>query len=217
MIIDHTHAEYLKMWDSLGYERYNGAWYYSKEIVENIIPKVRTKRNWVTVNIPGRACDNAIVFIHNNLHPEIYDWLKHYNNLVLVCGTPETAEKMSYLAPSLYIPLSVNVSEVEQYKVANKTRSAAFCGRISKLRGAKFPEGTDILSGIPREEMLERMSRYREVYAVGRTAIEAKILGCKVLPYDPRFPDPDIWQVYDNSEAAAMLQKALDEQDGSAF
>ena len=209
MIIDHTHEEYLKIWDALGADRYNGAWYYSQEIVQNIIPRVRTKRNWVTVNIPGRACDNSIVFIHNNGHPEVYKWLKHYNNLVLVCGTPESADTMSYIAPSLYLPLSVDVKYVLQF-AAPKQKKVCFAGRLSKLQNIN--EKVDILSGMPRPDLLEKMARYEMVYAVGRTAIEAKILGCKVLPYDPRYPDPDMWQVIDNSEAAEMLQKALDER-----
>lgn len=215
MIIDHTHPEYLKLWDALAADRYNGAWYYSQEIVKNIIPRVKTKRNWVTVNIPGRAADDAIVFIHNNLYPELYDWLKHYNDLVLVCGTVETAERMSYLAPALYLPLSVDIAEVSQYK-APKTRGAAFAGRISKANKAKLPPNIDKITGLDRPDFLSQMARYKEIYAVGRTAIEAKILGCEVKPYDPRFPDPDVWQIYDNREAAEMLQKALDEHDGSA-
>lgn len=215
MIIDHTHPEYLALWDALRYDRYNGAWYYSQEIVRNIIPRVNTKRNWVTVNIPGRAADDAVVFIHNNLHPEVYTWLQHYNNLVLVCGTPETAERMSWLAPSLYLPLSVDVQEVEQYR-AKKTRDTCFAGRASKAKDLRLPDGVDMISGLERPEFLRRLARYRKVYAVGRVAIEAKILGCEVLPYDKRFPDPDIWQVIDNREAADMLQKALDEHDGSA-
>lgn len=215
MIIDHTDDEYLKIWDALGYDRYNGAWYYSQEIVRNIIPRVKTRRNWVTVNIPGKAADDAVVFIHNNRHPEIYDFLKQYNNLVLVCGTVETAERMSYLAPTIYLPLSINVREVLRY-TAPKTRDAAFAGRPEKARAAALPEGTDRLSGLERPEFLRELARYRKVYAVGRTAIEAKVLGCTVLPYDARYPDPSVWQVIDNKEAAEMLQKALDEHDGSA-
>lgn len=215
MIIDHTSPEYLQLWDALGYEKYNGAWYYSQEIVRNIIPRVKTRRNWVTVNVPGRAADDAVVFIHNNKHPELYDWLKHYNNLVLVCGTVETAERMSYLAPTIYLPLSIDTKEVLQY-TRPKTRDAAFAGRVSKAQEAKLPEGVDVLAGLERPELLSEMARYRKIYAVGRTAIEAKILGCTVLPYDPRYPDPDVWQVYDNREAAEMLQRALDEHDGSA-
>jgi len=215
MIIDHTHPEYLALWDALRYDRYNGAWYYSQEIVRNIIPRVNTKRNWVTVNIPGRAADDAVVFIHNNLHPEVYTWLQHFNNLVLVCGTPETAERMSWLAPSFYLPLSVDVQEVEQYR-AKKTRDTCFAGRASKAKDLRLPDGVDKISGLERPEFLRALARYRKVYAVGRVAIEAKILGCEVLPYDERFPDPDFWQVIDNRDAAAMLQMALDEHDGSA-
>ena len=214
MIIDHTHPEYIAMWDALTGDRYNGAWYYSQEITRNIIPNVRTRRNWVTINIPGRAYDNAIVFIHNNLHPELYDWLKHYNNLVLVCGTVQTAERMSYLAPSVYLPLSVDVQDVLRYKEP-KTREVAFAGRLGKASGA--PPGVRRLSGLPREELLPEMARYKKIYAVGRTAIEAKILGCEILPYDPRFPDPSVWQIIDNREAAAMLQEMLDEYDGPAW
>ena len=215
MIIDHTHPEYLALWDALRYDKYNGAWYYSQEIVRNIIPRVNTKRNWVTVNIPGRAADDAIVFIHNNLHPEVYTWLQHFNNLVLVCGTPETADRMSWLAPTLYLPLSVDVQEVEQYR-AKKTRDTCFAGRASKAKDLRLPDGVDMISGLERPEFLRALARYRKVYAVGRVAIEAKILGCEVMPYDERFPDPDFWQVIDNRDAATMLQMALDEHDGSA-
>lgn len=214
MIIDHTHPEYLAMWDALAGDRYNGAWYYSQEIVRNIIPNVKTRRNWVTINVPGRCFDNSIVFIHNNLHPEMYEWLKHFNNLILVCGTVQTAERMSYLAPSLYLPLSIDVKDVLRYKTA-KRKGVAFAGRASKAGGA--PKDVTKLSGLPRDELLAEMAQYKKVYAVGRTAIEAKALGCEVLPYDPRYPDPSIWQVIDNEEAAAMLQKALDEKDGPAW
>ena len=54
------------------------------------------------------------------------------------------------------------------------------------------------------------MAEYEQIYAVGRTAIEAKILGCEVLPYDVRYPDPRMWKVIDNKDAAKLLQKKLD-------
>ena len=88
MIIDHTHPNYLRKWRNAGLNQFNGAYYYSKEIVENIIPNVETDRNWITVNVKGVGLNHAIVFIHNNLHPENYEWLKFYGykDLVLVCG-----------------------------------------------------------------------------------------------------------------------------------
>ena len=63
---------------------------------------------------------------------------------------------------------------------------------------------------MPRERLLKKMAQYKKIYAVGRTAIEARALGCEILPYDPRFPDVDRWKVIDNLEAAKMLQEELD-------
>lgn len=54
------------------------------------------------------------------------------------------------------------------------------------------------------------MSHYRYVYAVGLTALEAKVLGCNVLPYDSRFPDPRVWVVRDIKQMVPEFQKLLD-------
>ena len=74
--ITHNHPLYRLRWNAAGKNKYNGAFYYSREIVDNIIPNVQTDRNWITVNIEGVGCDHSIVFIHNNKHPEHYEWLK---------------------------------------------------------------------------------------------------------------------------------------------
>lgn len=192
--------------------RYNGAYYYSQEICRNIIPYVQTDRNWVTINIPGTAKSHSIVFIHNNIEPRIYDWMKAYKDLVLVCGIPETTTKVAHLGTAIYLPLSVDVEEVKQYRVAEKTKDTAFAGRPAKRHGLDIGDA-DILEGMPRPKLLEEMAKYRNIYAVGRTAIEAKVLGCNILPYDPRFPDPKRWKVYDNKQCAKLLQKELDEID----
>ena len=212
MIIDHDHPAYRKKWHNVGDNRFNGAFFYSKEITKNIIPRVSTDRNWITVNVQGTGCDHAIVFVHNNLHPEHYDWLRKYEDLVLVCGIPETVEKVEHLGKSIYLPLSIDVENVQQY-ARPKTKKAAFVGRRAKRKGISLPEGIDYIEGLPRTKLLAAMAEYEEVYAVGRTAIEAKALGCKVLPYDPRFADPERWSVLDNKEAAQILQKRLDEID----
>ena len=207
MIINHNYPKYKMTRALSGTNKYNGAYYYSLEICDRIIPNVETDYNWITVNM-GIGCGHSIVFIHNNLHPESYDWLKQYKDLILVCGIPETAEKMKYLGKTIYLPLSINVSEVEQYK-CEKTKETAFAGRKSKRKDKYLGKGVDYLEGIPREALLSRMAEYRNIYAVGRTAIEAACLGCKILPYDDRFPDPNIWKVIDNLEAAKMLQEEL--------
>lgn len=207
-IIDHTNPQYMALRNISGNNRYNGAYYYSKEIVDNFIPNVATNRPWVTIHVKNQCMDRAIVFIHNNKRPEKYEWLKAYEDLVLVCGIQETMEKVRHLGTPLYLPLSVDVASVAQYRT-EKTRETAFVGRPSKKKGIDLPKGIDYLEGIPRKELLAEMAKYRHVYAVGRTAIEAKVLGCEVLPYDPRFPNPDRWRILDNREAVKILQAKL--------
>lgn len=210
IVFSHESPEYRKRWKQLGAGRFNGAYYYSQEIVENIIPRVNTNRPWVTINVTGCCEDRAIVFIHNNLHPLVYNWLANYKDLVLVCGIPETVAKMGRLGRAVYLPLSVDVPYVEQFR-RDKDRDVAFIGRPKKRKGKRFPRGTEFVEGLRREEFLEEVARYRQVYAVGRAAIEARVLGCEILPYDERFPDPAFWKVLDNAEAAGLLQRILDE------
>lgn len=213
MIIDHTHPNYiLKQRGLTNGARHNGAYYYSVEIVNRIIPAVQTTRNWITINTEPAGLDHSIVFIHNNQHPEHYNWLRAYKDLVLICGIPETCNKVAHLGKPIYLPLSVDVEEVRGY-ARPKDKGTAFAGRPAKARAAALPEGIDLLAGLPREELLKELARYEQVYAVGRTAIEAKILGCTLLPYDPRFMDVDRWQVLDNLEAAKILQTKLNELD----
>lgn len=212
-IIDHTDRDYEKKWRSHGLQRYNGAYYYSTEIVKNIIPYIHTDRNWVTIQVVGKCFDHSIVFIHNNKNPERYSWLKRYKDLILVCGVPETCKKVAKFGTPIYLPLSVDVKEIRKH-IHPKVNKRAFAGRKPKRQNMKFLPGTDYIEGLPRDLFLDKMSEYEEIYAVGRAAIEARVLRCKVLSYDPRYPDPSIWKVLDNSVAAKILQARLDEIDG---
>lgn len=213
MIYDHTSKPYRARWKLMGDDKYNGAYYYSQEIVANIIPLVETDRPWVTINAPSQCADRAIVFIHNNNDPGLYDWIKPFKDLILICGVPETCDKVAHLGTPIYLPLSIDVKEVKEHKVKKKTKNTAFVGRKMK-RTYRLPIDIDYLEGMPRELLLDEMAKYKKVYAVGRCALEAKVLGCEVLPYDDRFPDPSIWKVLDNKEAAKILQEKLDEIDG---
>lgn len=207
MIVGTDHPAYRKR--LTGKTHYNGAFYYAKEIEKYFIPAIDTDRNWILLNQQGYCADHSIVFIHNNLHPELYDWLSEYDDLILVCGIPETVPKMKHLGKAVYLPLSVDVGYVEQFKCP-KVFDTAFFGRRSKARKAGLPSGVDIVSGIKRQDFLPIMAMYKKVYAVGRTAIEAKILGCEVLPYDQRFPDPERWKIVDSKDAVRMLGEILD-------
>ena len=213
MIISHEHRRYMRQSGRIGAGRFNGAFYYSQEICRYIIPAVATDRNWVTINIPGIGVDHSIVFIHNNLHPENYDWLSKYDDLILVCGVPETVDKVSRLGKAVYLPLSVKVSEVEKFR-CKKTEEVCYVGRKGKRTNIPFPTNTHFIEGLPREQLLRRVAKYRKAYSIGRCAIECRVLGCEILPYDERFPDPGIWQIVDSSQAAEILQKQIDEVDG---
>ena len=145
MIIDHTCQEYIKQYDRMSIAgRCNGAYFYSIEIVNNIIPLVDTDRNWVTIRAGDRCMNHSIVFIHNNLHPERYSWLAPYSDLVLVCGVPETCEKVRQFGIPVYVPLSIDVEYVQNF-TCEKTRGVAYAGRPSKRNGIKLASGTDFL------------------------------------------------------------------------
>ena len=214
MIIDYQHPAYQMKYRAMygGNGKYNGAYYYSKEIRELLIPKIKTDRNWVTINIPGFGANHSIVFVHNNLATDHYDWLSKYDDLVLVVGVPETASKVAHLGKTVYLPLPIDKANVAQY-IVEKDKEVCYAGRGRKFVGKKV-EG-DPICDVPREEMLARMAHYKKCYAVGRTAIEAKILGCEILPYDERFPDPSVWKVFAYEDAAKVLQKELDMIDSN--
>lgn len=217
MIIDHTHPHYKARLGGAGNNKYNGAYYYSKEIVKNIIPELidKTDRNWVTVNVPtieNVNLDHSIVFIHNNLQPNAYQWLRKYKDLILVCGVPSTMDKVRFFGTPIYVPLSIDVKTVKRYRRA-KTKEEAFAGRIKKLTN-RVPKSADILTGMSQSKLLAEMARYKKIYAVGRTALQAKVLGCEIGVYDARFPDPRFWRVIDNHEASKILLRKLNEIDG---
>lgn len=216
-IFSHLDPEYIEVRDGLGSGKFNGAYYYSKEIVENIIPRVKTTRPWVTVNVPGHCFDHAIVFAHKNTHPERYDWLRDYKDLIIVCSSPLTVKRLSKLGHTVFLPMSVDVEYVKQFKKEKHDLGNCYCGnrwgfKMFDLR-AYLPKKCTLFSDMSRDEMLEGMSRYQTVYAVGRCAIEARVLGCKLGVCDSRYPDVNFWKVVDNSEAAKMLQKILNEID----
>lgn len=218
MIVDHTHPLYAKKRNSMTQDgKYNGAYYYSREIVKNIIPNVKTDRNWITIRLPEMTVhpDHSIIFIHNNRNPNYYSYLKNYKDCILVCGLPKTAENLRFYGKAIYLPLSIDVGNVMKYRVKNKTKEIAYAGRKLKLNytNNRVPKDVEVLSGIPQSKLLREMAKYKTIYASGRTAMQAKVLGCEVLPQESNFPDSKFWKVLDNNEAAKMLQKMLDEID----
>lgn len=219
MIIDHTHPLYARKRNHMTQDgKYNGAYYYSKEIVKNIIPNVKTDRNWITIRLPEMTehPDHSIIFIHNNRNPNYYTYLRNYKDCILVCGLPQTADNLRFFGKTIYLPLSIDVEMVKKYRVKNKTKEIAYAGRKLKLNytNNRVPKGTEVLSGMTQSQLLREMAKYKKIYASGRTAMQAKVLGCEVLPHETNYPDSSFWKVVDNFDAAKMLQKMVDEIDG---
>ena len=222
MILDHTVPNYVKKRNSLtGGNKFNGAYYYSREIVKNIIPHVKTDRNWVTVRLADITIpDHSIVFIHNNRNPNYYEFLREHKDLILVCGLERTVENMQYFGKAIYLPLSIDVEYVKRFRVEEKTKEMAFAGRLIKISNmyhAPVPKECDILTNMSQHRLLQAMADYKKVYCTGRTALQAKVLGCEIGVHDPNFPDPRIWKVIDNRDAAKMLQDILNEIDGVKY
>lgn len=215
MIIDHTHPEYKERRNRQGFSKYNGAYYYSKDIVKYIIPNVKTDRNWVTVRMEGlEHPEHSIVFIHNNRNPNYYEYLRKYKDMVLVTSVQNTYDNMKFFSDKVVLlPLSLDIKSVEKYKVKNKTKEIAFAGRRLKINN-RVPSECDILTDMSQSQLIKEMAKYKKIYAVGRTAIQARILGCEIGVYDSMYPDPRLWKPIDCLDAAKMLQKMLDEIDG---
>lgn len=209
MIFSHESPEYR---DNVR-NKNHGAFYYSEEIVKYFIPTIKTNRNWVTVGYDGKCFDHSIVFAHSNLYPHVYGYLEPFNDLILVCSWYQQMDAVKQWGKPVFLPMSVDVEYVKQFR-REKDRDICFAGRMEKCTDElRYTPGLDFISECSREKLLTEMARYRRVYAIDRVAIEAKILGCEVLPYDKRFPDPDFWRVIDSREAAVMLQDILDKVD----
>lgn len=214
---DPNYKAYCKIFHPNGAGAHNGAYYYSQEIVKNIIPNVQTWRPWDTLGMKFlRSADHAIVFIHHNLdHDKVYDWLRKYKDLVYICST-HTSVAWAMGQPNgsvVHLPLSIDIEYVKQFR-AKKTKKACYAGNLWKFKEPDIkkyiPEGTDFPpKNLPREELLKFIAPYRTCYAIGRTALEAKALGCKVKNCDSRYEGTE-WTLIDNRDAAKILQESLD-------
>lgn len=212
MIFSHNNQE----WKDLNVGTGNGAFYYSNEIIKNIIPKIKTDRNWVTINVEDQCFDHSIVFIHNNKDWVNYKWLSKYKDLILICSSIKTLEHMIEMFPHfhcIYIPLSIDKKYVEKFKVKRKTKNTAYFGRIEKCPKELMENKTvDKIYKEDRDSLLKKVAKYKTVYAIGRCALEAKALKCKVISHKGEY-EHATFELLDNSEIIPELQRLLNEID----
>lgn len=214
MIIDHNHPEYLERWRELGAGKHNGCYYYSQEIVKNIIPRVKTNRGWNTV---GREVsdmhDGMIVFLHDNFTPWHYNWLKKYNDLILVCSSRYTANSVKFWGKTILLPMSIDTEYVKKFKT-DKTKDTCFVGNKWVIDNChtEIPDGVDFFSSMPRDKLLKAVAPYRKAYAIDRCAQECQVLGCELIHIKTGY-GCDSFDVLDNRDAATLLQEKLDKID----
>lgn len=219
-IIDTTDKQYIGLRKCLANGRHNGAYYYSLEIVKNIIPNIKTDRPWDTLGVRGVGSINrAIVFLHHNICPsKNYSWLSKYDDQILVTSNRMVEKWAKTIGRKvIFLPLSVDVEYVKQFKT-EKTKDACYSGNRWKFKDADLakyvPDGVDYPpKDLEREELLKFIAPYRKCYCIGRCAIEAQILGCEVMKCDHRYKPSD-FPVLDNKDAAKILQEELDRIDG---
>ena len=225
-VIDTTDPNYIaykKIFHPGGGGMHNGAYYYSQDIVKNIIPYVKTNRPWDTLGMKvTRSMDHAIVFLHHCRNWDaVYSWLDRYNDLVYVCSTKPTYEwAISKGKQAVFLPLSIDVDYVSQFKT-KKTKRACYAGNRWAFKredeNKNIPDYVDFPpANLPREELLKFIAPYKELYAIGRCAIEGLALGCKIKPFYHDYMDPKYWKLLDNKDAAKLLQKYLDDLDGTS-
>lgn len=220
ILLNHDDPEYIRKRNALRTGRNNGGYWYSREICKNIIPRVKTNRPWVTLRVGDRCADGAIFFVHANTDWEIkLGWLRRYKDLILVVSSPATqrwCEENVPEAHTIFIPLSIDTEYVKTFQT-KKNKETCYAGNAwyfqSEYIGRNVPYGTKKFINLERDDLLRAMAPFRKVYAIGRTALEAKVLGCEILPFDDRYPDPEFWKLIDNREAAEMLQEELDKID----
>ena len=215
-MITHEHPGYKKLRRKIGKGKFNGCYYYSKEIAKNIVPHIKTWRDWNTVgkDLDGMR-DEMIVFLHDNSTPWNYSWLNNYHDLILICSSKYTMESVKYFGQTILLPMSVDTEYVSKFK-SPKTKDTCFVGNTWVKDNTRqiIPDEVDFFSALPREKLLRELSKYRKAYAIDRCAIEAKILGCELLDLDTRYSVDNVGDVLDNHEAAKILQCELDKIDG---
>lgn len=221
MIISHEHPEYQKLRNKAKFQNH-GCWFYSNEIVENIIPRVKTTRDWNTVgrDLDGMH-DHMIVFLHDNSTPWNYEWLKKYKDLVLVCSSHYTMDSVKFSGRTIFLPMNIDTEYVKQFRAPEKTKDTCFYGNPWVLENSDrtfLPEEEiEIISNVPRDEALKEVAKFKRCYAIDRCAQECQVLGCELEELWPRYSCDNFSKVLDNRDAAKILQEELDKLEKEEY
>ena len=113
----------------------------------------------------------------------------------------------------IFIPLSIDINYVKQFKTKRKTKKVCYYGRLEKCPKDIMEDDTiDKLGEGERDEMLKQIAKYKMVYAIGRCALEAQALGCEVKSHQGEYEGVK-FELKDNTDIIHDLQRILNEID----
>ena len=199
------------------YGKENGAYYYSKEIEENILPELGFDMFFITTGAalysPREIPDGTIVICHDNRSTKQSYGRLFGKGIIWVCSKHSTVKTLEgYGERAVYVPLSIDTEYVKQFK-RKKTKDTAYVGNAWAFKREylnALPIDIEQLSGMPRVKLLKEMAKYKRVIAEGRVLMEAQILGCKteVPKYDGH--ESVYVEALDNREALKYWREALE-------
>lgn len=218
MIVYGTQTPKFTQWrDKQTYGKENGAYYYSKEIEENILPELKLNMFFITagaaIYTPQEIPDGAIVICHDNRSTKQSYGKLFGKGMIWVCSKHSTVETLEgYGERAVYVPLSIDTEYIKKFK-RKKTKDTAYVGNAWAFKREylnSLPIDIEQLSGMPREKLLKEMAKYKHVIAEGRVLQEAQILGCKTeVPKYDRHESVYV-EALDNREAVKYWRKALE-------
>lgn len=229
MIVYGTQTPKFTSWrDKQTHGKENGAYYYSKEIEENILPELGFDMFYITAGAALYTArelpDGAIVICHDNRSTKQSYGKLFGKGIVWVCSKHSTVETLDgYGERAVYVPLSIDTEYVKQFK-RKKTKDTAYVGNAWAFKREylnSLPIDIEQLSDMPRVKLLKEMAKYKNVLAEGRVLQEAQILGCKteVPKYDGH--ESVYVEALDNREAIKYWREVLEpiakEQDQSCI
>lgn len=221
MIIYGTRTPKFTQWrDKQTHGKENGAYYYSKEIEENILPELGFDLSGMFFITAGAVLysareipDGTIVICHDNRSTKRSYGKLFGKNVIWVCSKHATVETLKgYGERAVYVPLSIDTEYVKQFK-RKKTKDTAYVGNAWAFKREylnSLPVDIEQLSDMPRVELLKEMAKYKRVIGEGRCLMEAQILGCKteVPKYDGH--ESLYVEALDNREAIKYWREALE-------
>lgn len=218
MLILGTKSPVYRHWrDRQSHGKENGAYYYSKEIEENILPELNLDMFFVTAGAalytPRQLPDGAIVICHDNRSTRQSYGSLFGKGIIWVCSKHSTVETLEgYGEKAVYVPLSIDTEYIKQFK-RKKTKDIAYVGNAWDFKREylnNLPSDIEQLSGMARVKLLEEMAKYKRVIAEGRCLMEAQVLGSKTEVPKYEHAEAVYVEALDNREAVKYWREALE-------